>query len=105
MEWKKRQEALVHGMAMPEDVLESLRGLAGELDLQASCGFHPDQNLDVIRAQHPLLRIMHLGKFSRAIRAHESVAKSYEFKISDRQRIKPEGSVRTNVSPGVPFWR
>jgi ureidoglycolate dehydrogenase (NAD+) len=34
MEWQKRRQALVNGIAMPEDVLESLRGLAQDLAMK-----------------------------------------------------------------------
>jgi ureidoglycolate dehydrogenase (NAD+) len=33
MEWEKRRKALINGIALPEDALESLRGLAGDVGL------------------------------------------------------------------------
>ena len=35
MEWQKRREALANGIALPEDTLESLRGLAEDIGLKA----------------------------------------------------------------------
>jgi LDH2 family malate/lactate/ureidoglycolate dehydrogenase len=35
MEWEKRREALARGIPLPDDVLDSLRGLAGDLSLRA----------------------------------------------------------------------
>jgi hypothetical protein len=35
MEWEKRREALALGIPLPADVLDSLRGLAGDLGLRA----------------------------------------------------------------------
>ncbi len=35
MEWEKRREALAQGIPLPDDVLDSLRGLAGDLGLRA----------------------------------------------------------------------
>ena len=36
IEWQKRREALAHGVSLPEDVRESLRGLAEELGMNKS---------------------------------------------------------------------
>ena len=33
MEWQNRREPLANGIALPADVMESLRGLAGDLDM------------------------------------------------------------------------
>jgi len=35
MEWAKRRESIAHGIPLPDDVLDSLRGLAGDLGLRA----------------------------------------------------------------------
>jgi ureidoglycolate dehydrogenase (NAD+) len=35
MEWENRKKALANGVALPADVMDSLRALAGELDLKA----------------------------------------------------------------------
>jgi LDH2 family malate/lactate/ureidoglycolate dehydrogenase len=36
MEWEKREAALQHGMTLPPDVVESLRGLAEDVGLAIS---------------------------------------------------------------------
>jgi LDH2 family malate/lactate/ureidoglycolate dehydrogenase len=35
MEWEKRREAMANGIALPEDVRASLRGVAGDVGLTA----------------------------------------------------------------------
>ena len=42
MEWERRDKALAEGMVMPEDVLMSLRGLAGDMDMDPA-----EYNLDL----------------------------------------------------------